>query len=204
MAARARQGAHRRLAAARSGRSSAIHRRTGPPSMRYYFPRLRQPGRKRTPQRRPHGAVVGRLGRRRASPGQLCASVSMRSARRARDTLRRDRFRIAGGVESMTRRRRGQGDGSVPAQRRSVDTTIGWRFINPLMKAQYGVDAMGTARTSPRTTRWDARISAGAALAAACRQGDGGGLFRGGNRRRRDARRQGRTHHRRQGRTSAA
>ena len=22
------------------------------------------------------------------------------------------------------------------------DTTIGWRFINPLMKAQYGVDAM--------------------------------------------------------------
>src|SRR5204863_8835197 len=23
------------------------------------------------------------------------------------------------------------------------DTTIGWRFVNPLMKAQYGVDAMG-------------------------------------------------------------
>ncbi|MEP7030598.1 MAG: beta-ketoacyl synthase N-terminal-like domain-containing protein, partial [Pseudolabrys sp.] len=53
-------------------------------------------------------------------------------------------FAIAGGVESMTRAPFVQGK-AQEAFSRSVeiyDTTIGWRFINPLMKAQYGVDAM--------------------------------------------------------------
>jgi 3-oxoadipyl-CoA thiolase len=51
---------------------------------------------------------------------------------------------IAGGVESMTRAPFVTGKASEPFQRvaEMQDTTIGWRFINPLMKAQYGVDAM--------------------------------------------------------------
>ncbi|MCA0319615.1 MAG: 3-oxoadipyl-CoA thiolase [Proteobacteria bacterium] len=51
---------------------------------------------------------------------------------------------IAGGVESMTRAPFVMGK-SQEAFGRSADifdTTIGWRFINPLMKQQYGVDSM--------------------------------------------------------------
>jgi 3-oxoadipyl-CoA thiolase len=51
---------------------------------------------------------------------------------------------IAGGVESMTRAPFVTSKAAEPFQRTAEmqDTTIGWRFINPLMKAQYGVDAM--------------------------------------------------------------
>jgi len=51
---------------------------------------------------------------------------------------------IAGGVESMTRAPFVLGKaGEAFARTAEVfDTTIGWRFINPLMKAQYGVDSM--------------------------------------------------------------
>jgi 3-oxoadipyl-CoA thiolase len=51
---------------------------------------------------------------------------------------------IAGGVESMTRAPFVMGKAAEAFQRSSevFDTTIGWRFVNPLMKAQYGVDAM--------------------------------------------------------------
>jgi len=51
---------------------------------------------------------------------------------------------IAGGVESMTRAPFVMGKASEAFARTSdtFDTTIGWRFINPLMKAQYGVDSM--------------------------------------------------------------
>jgi 3-oxoadipyl-CoA thiolase len=51
---------------------------------------------------------------------------------------------IAGGVESMTRAPFVTGKASEPYQRtvETYDTTIGWRFVNPIMKAQYGVDAM--------------------------------------------------------------
>jgi 3-oxoadipyl-CoA thiolase len=54
-------------------------------------------------------------------------------------------FAIAGGVESMTRAPLVMGKATEAFQRSAevYDTTIGWRFINPLMKAQYGVDAMG-------------------------------------------------------------
>src|SRR5512146_2808278 len=53
-------------------------------------------------------------------------------------------FAIAGGVESMTRAPFVQGKASEAFQRtvEIYDTTIGWRFINPLMKQQYGVDSM--------------------------------------------------------------
>ncbi|MBV9631194.1 MAG: 3-oxoadipyl-CoA thiolase [Xanthobacteraceae bacterium] len=51
---------------------------------------------------------------------------------------------IAGGVESMTRAPFVMGKATEAFSRISetFDTTIGWRFINPLMKAQYGVDQM--------------------------------------------------------------
>jgi 3-oxoadipyl-CoA thiolase len=51
---------------------------------------------------------------------------------------------IAGGVESMTRAPFVQGKASEAFSRTAeiYDTTIGWRFINPLLKAQYGVDSM--------------------------------------------------------------
>src|SRR6266700_5360354 len=53
-------------------------------------------------------------------------------------------FAIAGGVESMTRAPLVMGKAQEAVQRSAAieDTTIGWRFINPLMKKQYGVDAM--------------------------------------------------------------
>jgi acetyl-CoA acyltransferase len=51
---------------------------------------------------------------------------------------------LAGGVESMTRAPLVMGKAETAFQRHAElqDTTIGWRFINPLMKAQYGVDSM--------------------------------------------------------------
>jgi 3-oxoadipyl-CoA thiolase len=53
-------------------------------------------------------------------------------------------FAIAGGVESMTRAPFVMGKAQEAFQRSNeiFDTTIGWRFVNPVMKAQYGVDAM--------------------------------------------------------------
>ncbi len=53
-------------------------------------------------------------------------------------------FAIAGGVESMTRAPFVMGKAHEAFQRSAdvYDTTIGWRFINPLMKSQYGVDQM--------------------------------------------------------------
>ena len=51
---------------------------------------------------------------------------------------------IAGGVESMSRAPfvMGKAGAAFSRDMKLEDTTIGWRFINPLMKAQYGVDAM--------------------------------------------------------------
>src|SRR5258708_17013575 len=53
-------------------------------------------------------------------------------------------FAIAGGVESMTRAPLVIGKAQEAFQRSAEmhDTTLGWRFINPLMKSQYGVDSM--------------------------------------------------------------
>jgi acetyl-CoA acyltransferase len=51
---------------------------------------------------------------------------------------------IAGGVESMTRAPfvMGKAASAFTRQAEIHDTTIGWRFVNPLMKRQYGVDSM--------------------------------------------------------------
>ncbi|MDH0628223.1 3-oxoadipyl-CoA thiolase [Pseudomonas mosselii] len=51
---------------------------------------------------------------------------------------------IAGGVESMSRAPfvMGKAESGYSRNMKLEDTTIGWRFVNPLMKAQHGVDAM--------------------------------------------------------------
>ena len=51
---------------------------------------------------------------------------------------------IAGGVESMSRAPlvMGKAETAFSRQAEIFDTTIGWRFINPLMRSQYGVESM--------------------------------------------------------------
>src|SRR3990172_9586955 len=52
---------------------------------------------------------------------------------------------IAGGVESMTRAPfvLGKAPEAFARTAEVFDSTIGWRFVNPVMKAQYGVESMG-------------------------------------------------------------
>jgi len=51
---------------------------------------------------------------------------------------------IAGGVESMSRAPyvMGKSEGAFGRSQKIEDTTMGWRFINPKLKAMYGVDTM--------------------------------------------------------------
>ncbi len=51
---------------------------------------------------------------------------------------------IAGGVESMSRAPfvMGKATSAFSREAQVYDTTIGWRFVNKLLKAQYGVDSM--------------------------------------------------------------
>ncbi|MCH4563928.1 3-oxoadipyl-CoA thiolase [Halomonas sp. EGI 63088] len=51
---------------------------------------------------------------------------------------------LAGGVESMSRAPYvlGKAESAFSRTQKIEDTTIGWRFVNPLMKKQYGVDSM--------------------------------------------------------------
>jgi 3-oxoadipyl-CoA thiolase len=53
-------------------------------------------------------------------------------------------FMLAGGVESMSRAPfvMGKADTAFSRNAAIYDTTIGWRFVNRLMKAKYGVDSM--------------------------------------------------------------
>jgi 3-oxoadipyl-CoA thiolase len=53
-------------------------------------------------------------------------------------------FLIAGGVESMSRAPfvLGKADEAFSRSMKLEDTTIGWRFVNPAMKAKYGTDSM--------------------------------------------------------------
>ncbi len=76
---------------------------------------------------------------------RLCASGldAVGTAARAIQTGQID-LAIAGGVESMTRAPFVMAKSTAAFQRSAdiEDTTIGWRFVNPAMKAQYGVDSM--------------------------------------------------------------
>ncbi|VEA68068.1 Beta-ketoadipyl-CoA thiolase [Serratia rubidaea] len=51
---------------------------------------------------------------------------------------------LAGGAESMTRAPlvMGKADSAFSRQAQMFDTTIGWRFVNPLMQQQFGTDSM--------------------------------------------------------------
>ncbi len=51
---------------------------------------------------------------------------------------------IAGGVESMSRAPfvMPKADAAFSRQAEIYDTTIGWRFVNPKLKTQYGIDSM--------------------------------------------------------------
>jgi acetyl-CoA acyltransferase len=76
---------------------------------------------------------------------RLCASSmeAVAAAARAIKTGEADLV-IAGGVESMSRAPFVVGKSDAPFSRsmKMEDTTMGWRFVNPLMKAKYGIDTM--------------------------------------------------------------
>lgn len=76
---------------------------------------------------------------------RLCASGMEAVGAAARAIAANElEFVIAGGVESMSRAPFVMGKADVAFSRSAevYDTTIGWRFINPVLKKQYGVDSM--------------------------------------------------------------
>ena len=76
---------------------------------------------------------------------RLCASSmeAVASAARAIKSGEADLV-IAGGVESMSRAPFviGKSDSAFSRAMKMEDTTMGWRFVNPVMKARYGTDTM--------------------------------------------------------------
>ncbi|MDB5649226.1 MAG: hypothetical protein JWL62_746 [Hyphomicrobiales bacterium] len=81
------------------------------------------------------GSTINRL----CGSGMDAVGIAARSVRSGENELV-----IAGGVESMSRAPFVMNKATEAFSRKAEihDTTIGWRFINPLMKAQYGVDSM--------------------------------------------------------------
>ncbi len=81
------------------------------------------------------GATINRL----CGSGLDAVGTAARAIRAGEATLM-----IAGGVESMSRAPfvMPKADTAFSRANAVYDTTIGWRFINKLMKAQYGVDSM--------------------------------------------------------------
>jgi acetyl-CoA acyltransferase len=77
---------------------------------------------------------------------RLCGSGmdAVITAARARSSAGEIELAIAGGVESMSRAPfvMPKADTAFSRNAEIYDTTIGWRFVNPLMKKQYGVDSM--------------------------------------------------------------
>ncbi|USX06770.1 3-oxoadipyl-CoA thiolase [Paraburkholderia fungorum] len=86
------------------------------------------------PERTP-GTTVNRL----CGSGMDAVGIAARAVKSGEAGLL-----IAGGVESMSRAPFVQGKATTAFSRQSEihDTTIGWRFINPLMKKLHGVDSM--------------------------------------------------------------
>src|SRR5256885_6570637 len=80
-----------------------------------------------------------------ATVNRLCGSSmdAVASAARAIKSGEADLV-IAGGVESMSRALFviAKADSAYSRSLKMEDTTLGWRFVNPLMKAKYGVDSM--------------------------------------------------------------
>ena len=80
-----------------------------------------------------------------ATVNRLCGS-SMEAVANAARAIKSGElaFVLAGGVESMTRAPfvMAKADAAFSRAIKLEDTTLGWRFVNPAMKARYGVDAM--------------------------------------------------------------
>jgi acetyl-CoA acyltransferase len=80
-----------------------------------------------------------------ATINRLCGSGmdAIGSAARALRTGEAE-LMLAGGVESMSRAPfvMGKADSAFSRAVEIFDTTIGWRFVNPLLKKQYGIDSM--------------------------------------------------------------
>jgi 3-oxoadipyl-CoA thiolase len=77
---------------------------------------------------------------------RLCASGMAATANVARAVMVGDGdLYVAGGVENMTRAPYVMSKASKPFARdiELFDTSLGWRFVNPAMKAKYGTDSMG-------------------------------------------------------------
>jgi 3-oxoadipyl-CoA thiolase len=76
---------------------------------------------------------------------RLCGS-SMEAVAQAARAIRSGEAElvIAGGVESMSRSPfvMAKADSAFSRAAKLEDTTLGWRFVNPLMKERYGVDSM--------------------------------------------------------------
>jgi len=83
--------------------------------------------------------VPGQTVNRLCGSGMDAIGVAARAIKAGETSLM-----IAGGVESMSRAPFVMGKATSAFSRSAEihDTTIGWRFINPLMKKQYGVDSM--------------------------------------------------------------
>ncbi|WAL84012.1 3-oxoadipyl-CoA thiolase [Pandoraea sp. XJJ-1] len=81
------------------------------------------------------GTTVNRL----CGSGMDAIGVAARAIKSGETSLM-----IAGGVESMSRAPFVMGKATTAFSRHAEihDTTIGWRFVNPLMKKLYGVDSM--------------------------------------------------------------
>lgn len=80
-----------------------------------------------------------------STTNRLCASGMEAIGTAARSIAAGEyELAIAGGVESMSRAPfvMGKADAAFSRSAEIYDTTIGWRFVNPLMKKQYGVDSM--------------------------------------------------------------
>jgi 3-oxoadipyl-CoA thiolase len=80
-----------------------------------------------------------------ATINRLCASGMDAVAAAARAIKAGEiALAVAGGAESMTRAPFAMGKAASAFQRSTevFDTTIGWRFVNPMMKKLYGVDSM--------------------------------------------------------------
>jgi acetyl-CoA acyltransferase len=82
------------------------------------------------------GATVNRL----CGSGMDAVAIAARAIRSGESALL-----LAGGVESMSRAPFVFGKAEAPFSRAAevFDTTIGWRFVNPKMKASHGIDGMG-------------------------------------------------------------
>ena len=77
---------------------------------------------------------------------RLCASGLSASMDAARNIMTGDaELMVAGGIEHMTRAPMvmAKAESAFAKNIEMADSTFGWRFVNPKMKAQYGVDPMG-------------------------------------------------------------